>query len=74
MAKGSGRYIKLRINKIEMEQDGLRLDWEELGLEHLEKRVDSNSYQRACRAINNHIVSLGEDLWRSKRDLRSLKE
>jgi hypothetical protein len=74
VAEGSEKHTKLKIDAIEMEQEGLRIDREELVLEYKEKRFDGGRFNKACDSINKRISSLGEDLWQSKQELRSLKE
>jgi hypothetical protein len=74
VARGSAKYIKLKIYAIEIEREGLRIDQEELMLEYKEKRPDGGHFDKACRGINERISSLGVDLRQSKQELRSLEE
>ncbi|KAI9853715.1 MAG: hypothetical protein M1813_001831 [Trichoglossum hirsutum] len=74
LSKDSGRYIKLRIMELELEQEDLMLEKDEFLLKKEEKCIDLKTYRAARRAINKRIISLGDNLWKYKRELRSHDE
>ena len=67
---GSERCVKLRIEEKELELEDLELERERMEWEMNAKNVDEKSYRKAQRATNSRVISLGDDLWQFKRQLR----
>ncbi|KAI9767944.1 MAG: hypothetical protein M1839_004308 [Geoglossum umbratile] len=74
LERGSKRCIQLQIDDIELEREELALDRDEMSWEAEHKMMDNKKYRTARRTINGRIVSLGDDLWQLKRELRVINE
>ncbi|KAI9861248.1 MAG: hypothetical protein M1813_005421 [Trichoglossum hirsutum] len=70
LVEGSERYLKLCIEQIEIEQGGLELERDRMDWEMSEKKLDEKVYRTAQRLNNSRIVSLRDDLWQFRRQLR----
>lgn len=70
LKEGSERYIKLRIEEKELEIEDQELGRERMEWEMSAKNVSDKDYRNAQRLTNGRIISLGDDLWQFKRQLR----
>ncbi|KAI9768414.1 MAG: hypothetical protein M1839_004111 [Geoglossum umbratile] len=74
LERGSKRCIQLQIDDLELEREELALDRDEMDWEAERKMVDNMKYRAAQRTINGRIVSVGDDLWKLRRELRTINE
>ncbi|KAI9772640.1 MAG: hypothetical protein M1840_000234 [Geoglossum simile] len=68
------RCLKLRIEQIEFEQEDLELERDRMDWEMNQNKLDEKIYRKAQKSTNKRIISLGEDLWQFRRQLRTHKE
>ncbi|KAH0556019.1 hypothetical protein GP486_006041 [Trichoglossum hirsutum] len=74
LIEGSERYLKLRIEEVELEREDLELERDRMDWEMNEKKLDEKVYRKAQQSTNKRIISLGDDLWQFKRQLRTHDE
>lgn len=67
-------YRKLRILELEFSIDGEKLEKTRLDLEREEDKIFHKDYMKSHRQVNIRIVSLGDELWKENRALRSQEE
>lgn len=74
LVEGSERHLKLRIEEVELEREELELERDRMDWEMTEKKLDEKVYRKAQRSTNKRIISLGDELWEFKRQLRTYDE
>jgi hypothetical protein len=74
LERGSEKHIRLQIEGVTLEREGLKLDKIEFDLEASQNRIDHKSHRDACRSTNKRIISLGDELWELRRKLRAHDE
>ncbi|KAL8830717.1 MAG: hypothetical protein Q9191_001279 [Dirinaria sp. TL-2023a] len=67
-------YTRLKIEELEteIEEQKLHKDW--LDVEKKERNLTDTNYRKDHRETNKRIISLGNDLWTQKQQLRALSE
>ena len=68
------KYLKLRIEDLELQQEQLRVDKSWFDLEHELHQMSSKDHQSNHKVTNQRIVSLGGDLWKEQEELREYEE
>ncbi|KAI9848049.1 MAG: hypothetical protein M1837_001151 [Sclerophora amabilis] len=68
------RQIRMRIEEIELDREELELENEERDLDKEEQKIDTKLHFKTRQVTNKRIISLGDDLWKMKRQLRDYDE
>ncbi|KAI9774729.1 MAG: hypothetical protein M1839_001649 [Geoglossum umbratile] len=74
LERGSKQCVQLRIDDLELEREELVLDRDEMDWEADRKLVDNKKYRAIQRTVNGRIMSVGDDLWKLRRELRTINE
>jgi hypothetical protein len=74
LEEGTETHIKLRIEDIKLDREDLFIENQRLDLEKQAHCIDHRVYQKAKKANNKRIISLGDDLWSEKRKIRKIQE
>ena len=74
VAKGSEKHVKLQIEELELEQEGHRLAEKELEIGADANLLDPKTYRRALKTTRQRVISLGDQLWQKRRELRACDE
>jgi HNH endonuclease len=74
LVEGSAKRIGLQMERVELEKEDQELQRAWWDMEMSGGRVDQKTYRKAQKNTSSRIVSLGEELWRFTRQLRTHEE